>query len=177
MNPPTASSRGRSPLFLAVAGCVLVPLSCLAVVMCLVLAGVANAAYWSSARRTAITERGSAAGAEALPAADTLLAEWEALPAGDASAGEQVFNGEGSCHACHSLEPQQQTVGPSLSGLGARAGSARPDYSAELYLYESIVYPNAHVVAGFHGNVMPAGFKQRLSDQQLADLVAYLLTR
>jgi hypothetical protein len=33
------------------------------------------------------------------------------------------------------------------------------------------------VVDGFMGGIMPAGFKHQLGQQQLADLVAFLLTQ
>jgi hypothetical protein len=68
-------------------------------------------------------------------------------------------------------------VGPSLAGVGARAGTRRPDYTAEMYLYESIVYPNAYVVPTFVGGIMPRDYRQRLSEQEIGDLVAFLATQ
>jgi hypothetical protein len=43
--------------------------------------------------------------------------------------------------------------------------------------YESIVDPNAYVAAGFQGAIMPDGYKQQLSEQQLADLIEFLMTQ
>ena len=41
--------------------------------------------------------------------------------AADAAAGKRVFN---SCRACHSIEPGQNKVGPSLAGIvGRKSGS------------------------------------------------------
>ncbi|MCI0394615.1 MAG: cytochrome c [Chloroflexi bacterium] len=88
-----------------------------------------------------------------------------------------MFTGIGACSACHSLDPDTRIVGPSLSGVAARAATRKLDYSAEMYIYESIVYPDAYGVEGFQGGIMPADFKQRLSQQQLADLVAFLTTK
>jgi cytochrome c1 len=39
---------------------------------------------------------------------------------------------------------------------------------------ESIVDPNKEIAAGFQPNIMPGTFGESLSDQQLADLVAFL---
>jgi nitric oxide reductase subunit C len=107
--------------------------------------------------------------------AEIVEAGLAALPPGDAAGGESVF--AGNCRACHSLDPDARLAGPSLAGIAARAATRRPGYSAEMYVYESIVSPNAYVVEGFHGDIMPAGFKQRLSAQELADLLAFLMTR
>ena len=108
---------------------------------------------------------------------DTLLAAFNALPAGLASGGEQVFSGAGGCVACHSLEPGVTLVGPSLDGIGARAGTQRPDYPPDAYLYQSIINPNAFVVQGFQAGIMPQTFGDLLSDQQLADVIAFLKTQ
>jgi sulfur-oxidizing protein SoxX len=101
--------------------------------------------------------------------------------AGDSARGEELFHQTtiGSlpgCVTCHSLTPDQVLVGPSLAGVASRAGSRVSGESAEEYLRQSIVNPNAFVVDGFSEGLMPAGFGDELSDQQLSDLVAYLLT-
>jgi len=106
--------------------------------------------------------------------AQLMQAEFAALPPGDAGAGQQVFQGTGGCVACHSLDAGVTLVGPSFDGLGQRAGTQRPEYSADAYLYESITNPNAFVVQGFQGGVMPQTFKDILSPQQLADVIAFL---
>ena len=48
--------------------------------------------------------------------------------------------------------------------------------SAAEYLRRSITDPNADVAEGYVANVMPATYSAQLSEQQLNDLVAYLLT-
>jgi cytochrome c len=45
-----------------------------------------------------------------------------------------------------------------------------------LYLYESIVQPNAYLVEGFQQGLMPATFDQSLTPQKKADLIAFLMT-
>lgn len=104
-------------------------------------------------------------------------AEFDVLPPGDVAAGQLVFQGAGGCSACHSLVPDQAGVGPSQAGLAARAPTRQPGYSAEAYIYESIVSPNAYVVQGFQSGIMPATFKSTLQPQQLADVIAFLLTQ
>jgi sulfur-oxidizing protein SoxX len=101
--------------------------------------------------------------------------------AGDSASGEDLFNqtvigSQPGCVTCHSLTPDKVLVGPSLAGIADRAGSRVSGQLAEQYLRESIANVNAFVVDGFPEGVMPAGLADELSDQQLADLVAYLLT-
>ncbi len=48
--------------------------------------------------------------------------------------------------------------------------------SAEQYLFESVVMPNASVVEGFQPNLMPQNYADRLSAQDAADLLAYMLS-
>jgi mono/diheme cytochrome c family protein len=97
---------------------------------------------------------------------------------GDAAAGEVVYNNVAApaCGTCHSLEPGVDGVGPSLGGIAAGAGSRVPGVSAAEFLRRSVTEPNADVAEGFVANVMPATYGAQLSEEQLNDLVAYLLT-
>lgn len=112
---------------------------------------------------------GSATSKAAAPAETTLLP-------GDPERGKIVFNGAGACSACHAVEGDTVIVGPSLSGVATRAGSRKPGMSAEAYITESILTPNAYVVDGFKEGLMPQTFSERLTRQQLVDVMAYLLT-
>ncbi len=78
------------------------------------------------------------------------------------------------CVVCH-RDGAQNGLAPSWVGIAARAATRRPPMPAAAYIYQSITDPSAYVVSGFT-DVMPKDFAQRLSDQQLADLIAYLLT-
>ena len=86
---------------------------------------------------------------------------------GDAAAGKEVFMSSG-CGGCHTYGPAgtSATIGPDLdTALQGKDAS---------FVLESIVDPNKEVTQGFQPNIMPATFGQSLSDQQLADLVAFL---
>ena len=102
---------------------------------------------------------------------------------GDPGRGESLYNqtviGAGSapgCITCHSLEESVNLVGPSHAGLGAKAGDIVPGKTAEEYLKDSIVDPDRHLTEGFTKGVMYPNYGKELSDQEIADLVAFLAT-
>jgi cytochrome c oxidase subunit 2 len=80
------------------------------------------------------------------------------------------------CGACHTLDAAQitGTVGPNLNGVGSRAGSRVPGMTAEQYIEQSIVQPDAFVVPGFQPGLMPKDFGTRLTPDQLHNLVQFL---
>lgn len=117
----------------------------------------------------------AATGGVMVGSVEEVQAAFDALPAGDAAAGEAEFPSL-PCASCHSLQPDVVVVGPSLAGVGTRAETRKPGYSSELYIFESIIRPNATVVQGFAEGVMPGDFRQKLSDEQIANLVAYLVS-
>ncbi|MGZ8755600.1 MAG: c-type cytochrome, partial [Acidimicrobiia bacterium] len=80
------------------------------------------------------------------------------------------------CRICHSLEPGRRLVGPSLAGVGTAAATRVPGLTAEEYLRQSIVDPDAYTVEGFQLGAMLPDIAHKLSEQQLDDLVAFLLT-
>jgi mono/diheme cytochrome c family protein len=107
------------------------------------------------------------------------------LPPGDAERGRALADGTLGCTVCHSLTP----VGPAWAasgdqpGLGERAALRveQADYAGEAgtpeqYLIESVADPNAYLVPGFTANVMPINFADRITLQQMADLMAYMLS-
>ncbi len=108
--------------------------------------------------------------------ADT--SNYQRLPPGDASRGAQLFqqsvNGAPPCASCHSLDGSV-IVGPSLKGISTRASTRIAGLDAPHYLYQSITRPAAYLVSGY-SNLMYNLFDQKLTRQQLADLIAYLQT-
>jgi len=137
---------------------------CAVLALVILFACGANAAYWTYRMRPLAAAGGPSAGATSISV--------ESLPPGDAAAGEQLFHGDAGCGACHSLEPGEGGVGPSLAGIAGRAAAP-----AEAYILESIVNPGAYVAEGYGDGIMPSNFGQRFSAQQLADLVAFLMAQ
>ncbi len=107
------------------------------------------------------------------------------FPDGDAANGEAVFASLG-CTACHgNLEDEASAlVGPFLGDIAA-VGATRVDgYSAEQYVYESVLDSNAYIVetcppgpCSGPPSAMPANFKERMdaTPENMADLIAFLI--
>jgi cytochrome c551/c552 len=88
--------------------------------------------------------------------------------AGDPAAGKEVFGAAG-CNTCHTLADAGATgqVGPNLDDVLQGQDAA--------FIHESIVDPDAMVAEGFSPDLMPDNYGQQLSQQELTNLVAYLL--
>jgi mono/diheme cytochrome c family protein len=87
---------------------------------------------------------------------------------GDPAAGKELFKSK-LCATCHTLKAAGSTaqVGPNLDeGLKGKDAA---------FIRESIVNPDAQVTEGYPDNLMPEDFGEQLSDQELADLVAFLV--
>ncbi|MDH3540061.1 MAG: hydrogenase iron-sulfur subunit, partial [Acidimicrobiia bacterium] len=98
-----------------------------------------------------------------------------------AAAGRSLFNTtalgtSAGCRICHSLDPGRDRVGPSLAGVGTRAAATVGGLSAEEYLRQSLVNPDAYVVPGYPSGQMLANLGDVLSPAELDSLVAFLLT-
>lgn len=107
----------------------------------------------------------------------------------DRAKGENLFRtASPACTACHSTQPGVTMAGPSLAGIGAQAEKiiSGPDYTGQAkdaagYIRESITHPSAYVVPGamFSANgtsFMPEGYASSLTDEQLQQITAYLLS-
>jgi mono/diheme cytochrome c family protein len=92
---------------------------------------------------------------------------------GNAKAGKEVFTtaAQPTCGSCHTYEAAgtTATVGPSLDETLAGKDAA--------FILESIVNPDADIASGFAAGIMPKDYGDKLSDKQLADLVAFLLPK
>ena len=87
-------------------------------------------------------------------------------------AGAALFQQLG-CAACHTA--QNTTLAPTLLGLFGQQVTLQSGETVtadEAYIHESILNPQAKVVAGFQP-VMP-GFQGRVDENQLAQLTAYI---
>lgn len=110
------------------------------------------------------------------PAAESGLPD---LPEGDPANGEVLFNevvnGAPSCAGCHLFDTEATAIGPHLVGYAQTAAERVDGQSVYEYTYESIVQPARYVVPGY-SSIMYGQYRQSLDDQQLADVIAYLLT-
>jgi mono/diheme cytochrome c family protein len=120
-------------------------------------------------------------------ASTTTVTASQTAAVGDSERGRQIWDDGGGvvegggCQECHSLDGSEQTAGPFIAptwqGISGLAGDRVPGLSAEEYLRESIVDPDAYIVEGYSANLMPKGFKFLLSEEDIDDLVAFLLTQ
>jgi cytochrome c oxidase subunit 2 len=86
--------------------------------------------------------------------------------------GEKLFQ-DHACSACHQRAAQPR--GPALAGLFGRSvelQSGQTVVADEAYIRESIVRPQAKVVAGFEP-MMPT-YQGLLTEEQLQQLIAYV---
>ena len=88
----------------------------------------------------------------------------------------QALVAANGCNACHSIDGSQSPLGPTWFGVAGSevtlSGGATVT-ADDAFLAESIKDPQAKIVAGFETQLMPTyGF----SDEQIADLVAYIKT-
>jgi len=102
------------------------------------------------------------------------------ITGGDPARGKEIFfassiGQSAGCRVCHSIKPGEKKVGPSLAGIATRAATRVPGMSAEEYIRQSIVDPGAYVVEGFPNAMLP-DMAEKLSDQDLEDLIAFLMT-
>lgn len=94
-----------------------------------------------------------------------------------ADAGAQIAQNQG-CTGCHSLDGST-LVGPSWQGLfGSEVTLADGTtvVADEAYIRDAIVNPNDQIVQGFPANVMPQDFGDKLSDEDINNLIEYIKT-
>lgn len=102
-------------------------------------------------------------------------------PVQGAEVTELILNaGCGACHAIGTLG-EQHKVGPDLTNVADLAAQRVPGLSAADYLDQSIRQPNAFIApecpnGDCLANVMPQDYSQRLTDDQIEQIVAYLLS-
>jgi mono/diheme cytochrome c family protein len=115
----------------------------------------------------------------------------DAVSAGDVAAGEAAFNlarsmPDGSvwaCAQCHSIsEDELRLIGPGLWNVAVRAETRVEGEDTLTYLYNSIIHPNDYIVppdangAPYPENLMPQAYADVLTEDELANVIAYLQT-
>ena len=96
--------------------------------------------------------------------------EAEALDTGDGPQelipeGDTLFEVQLGCVGCHAINGAGGQTGPDLTNVFEQG---------ENFVRQSILNPNAVIAEGFSANIMPQTFGDRLSDENLNDLLAYL---
>ncbi|MEE9178312.1 MAG: cytochrome c [Acidimicrobiia bacterium] len=106
-----------------------------------------------------------------------------AAAVGDIAAGEELYNTEvdvGSwspvCTTCHTLDGVDNSFAPTHGGISKIAGERVEGMSAVDYLRQSIVDPLAFQVDAWP-LTMPKNYSEVLSEEQINNLIAFLLTR
>jgi cytochrome c peroxidase len=89
---------------------------------------------------------------------------------------ESTLGGQAGCATCHSLSPETVIVGPTMAQIGQAAAQRVPGMTAEEYLRQSIIDPNAYVVDGFTPNIMPRQYGEKLTTEEIDNLVDYMLS-
>jgi mono/diheme cytochrome c family protein len=125
----------------------------------------------------------------AVPSGDNAELIAAAIEAGDVDNGRTVFNesyatslGSWQCASCHSVNAARaRLVGPGMYDLyviaeDRLAESGDPDVVT--YIRNSITMPAAHIVQedpAYPENLMPGNYADVLTEQELTDVVAYIL--
>jgi len=114
----------------------------------------------------------------------------ENFPDGDVEAGQKAYLAYG-CNACHGLpgdDTAPAAVGPELMGIVDTGADRIAGYSAEDYIYESILDPNAFISPNCPNgacagppSAMPGNFGLRMGGseempQDMQDLITYMMT-
>ena len=106
-----------------------------------------------------------------------------AVLVGDPVRGEDIFRhglyGAPPCLTCHSPVIAGRggafSIGPGLKDVSERGATRIEGFTAPQYIEDSIRHPAHYVVIGF-SPIMPTIFGEQYSDQDIADLVAFLMT-
>ncbi|MEO8396324.1 MAG: cytochrome c [Chloroflexota bacterium] len=113
--------------------------------------------------------------------AEVTTASPETALVGDPVRGKDIFEdglyGSPACKNCHSTGAGHGlfAIAPNMTGIAKRAALRVPGMSAPQYIEESIRHPESYIVSGFRPIMYP-DFAEDYTDQDIADVVAYLMT-
>lgn len=92
-----------------------------------------------------------------------------------AERGKKLFNMK--CTACHYVDQDLVKIGPSLKGIFGHevpTHDGKTVIADENYIRESILYPQAVVVAGFGPRSAMTAFQGQLSEKEILALIEYI---
>jgi nitric oxide reductase subunit C len=90
--------------------------------------------------------------------------------------GMELFQGQGRCATCHSFSPGTVIVGPSLAGIATNGATRVEGLTAQEYIEQSILDPDAYRPPGFEQQQMPTTLARELTIEEIDAIVAYLMT-
>lgn len=100
--------------------------------------------------------------------------------AGDPGRGEVLFrkgkSNAPACIGCHALAPGGFSLGPVMKDVAPRVSNRVPGMGAVEYIRQSILEPLVYVVPGFRPTMYPK-YRESLTDQEIEDLIAFVLQR
>ena len=101
---------------------------------------------------------------------------------GDPIRGKEIFkiglnNNAPACSSCHLVREggHGMSVAPNLHDIAVTGNERIEGLSAEDYIRDSILHPDNFLVSGFREQMYP-DYETDLSEQDIADLIAYLMT-
>lgn len=106
---------------------------------------------------------------------DWVDTEMGAIPQDPISKGQKLVTQNG-CIGCHSLDGTDG-VGPTWSGLFGIERTFEDGSTLivdEVYLKDSIIKPNVHIVAGYPANVMPSTYIDLFDESEISDIIAFI---
>ena len=121
---------------------------------------------------TAVINSSSTSGTGSIDAQSYATEVAAALAGADKDLGAKLVE-DLDCAVCH-LEGDG-SLAPLFPGVADFASVRRPPLSGEQYLYEAILFPAVHLVDGYT-NAMPNNYEERLSQQDVGHIIAYLLS-
>ena len=110
---------------------------------------------------------------ESRPPSETKL-NTNMLPEELAQVGKQIVTGDqGGCLVCHGIGSTGPRA-PDLAGVGTRAATREPGFTAEQYLFQAILKPCDFVVPGYDCLMGGLGLDKRLTPAEQKAVVASL---
>ncbi len=91
---------------------------------------------------------------------------------------EEAF-AKNQCLTCHKIPGIEEAgdVGPDLTGLASRSKKAAKGLSAEQYIMQSILNPDAVVAKGFEPGTMPPDLAEKMTAKEMDMIIKYLMEK
>ena len=80
-----------------------------------------------------------------------------------------------ACKDCHVFGERRPGDGPSFVGIAETAATRVEGMSAAEYIRQSVREPSAYIPEGYFDHVMPKVYAELLTDEEIDNLIAFLL--